>query len=534
MATKLKQKIRLERADYPEQVGVSSKEIEALIADFKENDIEVHSFMIMSEGKVAFETWADPYAPELPHAMYSVSKTFSSVAIGFAVSEGLLTTETKLIDIFPEFMPEKYDDKLDKLTIHSLLTMQSGKNVSVLADKTKGNWEKDFFESPWGFTPCDGHWQYVNENQFMLCSAIHRLTGMSVIEYLTPRLFEPLGIDIPEWEKSPEGVEAGGWGLFIKTEDLAKFTSCYQHDGKFNGEQVIPEEWVKLTRRRHSDNSTVNKTPDGQCGYGYCIWHCASAPAYRMDGMFSQFGIIFKDRDASFIMTGGEIDEQKTRDAIWRHVPKCFIEPDSEPTLDYEIGLEPLDEILEQNEHSPLEEKISGKNIKFRKNHILNLAGFPVSMLPIPVVYMSADKAGNINNVKFDFFENECTMTWDEGDEHNTIACGMDGAYRKAAIRLASMNFTAYSTATWADEETLVINMRPIESVCRRTIEFKFNKDNNNVTFKPSSQQSMKAMADNLALDSEDYLPGPLAKFSGIAFDQLPKIVEATHYGVIE
>ena len=161
----MSEKIRLERAAYPEKVGVSSKEIEALIADFKENNIEIHSIMIMSEGKVAFESWASPYSPDIPHAMYSVSKTITSAAIGFAVEEGILSTDTKLIDIFPEFIPDKRDENLEKLDIHSLLTMSSGKNVSVFTDKTKPNWERQFFEAPWSFTPNDGQFQYISENQ---------------------------------------------------------------------------------------------------------------------------------------------------------------------------------------------------------------------------------------------------------------------------------------------------------------------------------------------------------------------------------
>ncbi len=534
MATEVEKKVSLKRASYPEKIGVSSKAVEALIDDFKENNVEVHSIMILSQGKVAFESWAEPYAPELPHAMYSVSKTFTSAAIGFAVSEGLLTVDTKLIDIFPEFKPEKPDPNLDKLTIHSLLTMQSGKNISVYADKTTPDWEKQFFESPWGFTPCDGHWQYISENQYMLCSVIHRVTGECVVSYLTPRLFEPLGIDVPDWELSPSGVEAGGWGLFIKTEDLAKFVNCYQHDGKFGRKQVIPAEWVHQTRRRHADNSRANKNPDSQCGYGYCVWHCAGAPAYRLDGMFSQFGIVFKDRDASIILTGGEIDEQKTRDCLWRHVNDLFIEPDSEPKADHKIGLAPLADIIPAAEHSPLEKEIEGRNIKFRKNLILSVAGFPVSMLPLPTVYMSAEKAGNINNVQFTFGENECTMTWDEGFEHNTIVCGMDGHYRTSPIRLANMNFTAYSTAAWTDKNKLQINMRPIESVCRRTIEFEFDEDGKNVLFRPSSQQPMSAMAENLAADVDTYFPGFLEPIGVVAFDQLPWIIDAVHKGYFE
>lgn len=529
----MSEKIRLERADYPEQVGVSSREIAAMIEDFKENNIEVHSFMIMSQGKVAFETWADPYSPDHPHAMYSVSKAITATAIGFAVEEGLLSTSTKLIDIFPEFIPDKRDEKLEELDIHSLLSMQAGKNVSVYADKTKPNWERQFFEAPWGFTPKDGHFQYVSENQYMLCSVIHRLTGKTVVEFLTPRLFEPLGIDVPFWETSPRGIEAGGWGLFLKTEDLAKIVTCYQHDGVFDGKQIIPFEWVRQTRKRHIDNSRFASGPDSQSGYGYCVWHCAGASAYRMDGMFSQFGIVFKDRDASFIITASEINEQKTRNAIWRHVPKCFIEPDSEPRYEGETGLAPLDEILEPAPRSVLEETIRNRSIKFSKNIILETAGYPLSMLPIPVVYMSVDKAGPINNIRLDFNENECIMTWDEDEETNTVVCGMDGKYRTSPIHLAGMNFTAYSTAAWKDEQTLVINVRPIESVCRRTIELSFKEDGF-VALKPSSQPPISAIADTFALNADTILPGFPSAISGMVFDQIPKFIDSVHKGVLE
>ncbi len=526
-------KIRLERAQYPEQVGVSSKEIAALIEDFKENNIEVHSIMIMSQGKVAFESWAYPYSPDHPHAMYSVSKTVTSAAVGFAVEEGLMSTDTKLLDIFPDFMPDKKDENLEMLDIHSLLTMQSGKSVSVYADKTKPNWERQFFESPWGFTPNDGHFQYISENQYILCSAIHRLTGKTVVEYLTPRLFEPLGIDTPYWETSPRGVEAGGWGLFLKTEDLAKIVTCYQHDGIFNGKQIIPSGWVRKTRKRHVDNSRFTSGPDSQSGYGYCVWHCAGASAYRMDGMFSQFGIVFKDRDASFIITAGEIDEQKTRDAIWRHVPKCFIEPDSEPKYEGKLELGPIDDILEPAPRSVLEETVKNRNIKFVKNLVLETAGYPLSMLPIPVVYMSADKGGPINNITLDFNENECIMTWEEGEEKNTIVCGMDGKYRTSKIRLIGIDFTAYSTAAWSDEQTLVINMRPIESVCRRTIELSF-KDGNFVVLKPSSQPPIMSIAESLSSSADTLLPFLPKAMSEMAFDQIPKFIDGSHRGIIE
>lgn len=528
----IKEKIRIPRADYPEQVGISSKAISELIRDFKEHNIEVHSIMIIRDGKVAYETWAAPYAPEYPHMMYSVSKSFTSTAVGFAIDEGLMTLDTRLIDIFPEYRPKENDPNLEKLNVHHLLSMQSGKNVSVFSDKGKNHWIKDYFDASWKFSPGDGHWQYISENQYMLCAMLTRITGMSVVEYLTPRLFEPLGIDVPFWEHDVDGIEAGGWGLYLKTEDLAKFMYCYQQHGKFNGKQVIPEKWTYLAQRQQANNSPFTNVIDSQCGYGYCFWRCGGINGYRADGMFSQFGIVSNDDDIVYVMTAGEINEQKTRDCIWRHFNDFIIENDSEPTPEVKPELEALPDDLAAEERSPLEEKIEGKEIYLQKNPILNAAGFPLSMLPIPIVYMSGDRAGNIDNVVFAFGEDTCTMTWDEGDEHNTIVCGMDGKARTSPITLAGMNFTAFSTAAWSKENTLEVHMRPIGGICMRKIKFSF--DGHRVKLYPSSQMSMTAMAKSLALDVDSFFPSILHNFGLVAFDQLPAIIDAPIFGRIE
>lgn len=524
-------KLRLDRADYPEQVGISSKEIANLISDFKEHNIEVHSIMIIRGGKVAYETWAAPYAPEYPHMMYSVSKSFTSTAVGFAIEEGLLSLDTKLIDIFPEYRPKTPDENLEKLTVHHLLSMQSGKNVSVFSDKSKNHWIKDFFDASWKFAPGDGHWQYISENQYILCAMLTRVTGMSVVEYLTPRLFEPLGIDVPFWEHDIDGIEAGGWGLYLKTEDLAKFIFCYQQHGKFNGKQVIPEAWTRLATKPLANNSQFNTVIDSQCGYGYCFWRCGGINGYRADGMFSQFGIVSNDDDIVYVMTAGEINEQKTRDCIWRHFNKLIIENDAEPTPEHKPELGPLPDNLEAMPHSPLEEDIDGKTIYLQKNLVLNAAGFPLSMLPIPIVYMSGERAGNIDNVVLKFNADICTMEWDEGKEHNIIECGMDGKPRKSPITLAGMNFTAFSTAAWVKENELEIRMRPVGGICMRIIRLAF--DGKKVKLHPSSQMPISAMAESLAGDVDSFFPPLLHRFGLVAFDQLPSIIDAPVSGRI-
>ena len=189
--------------------------------------------------------------------------------------------------------------------------------------------------------------------------------------------------------------------FYLKTEDLAKFMFCYQQHGMFNGKQVIPEKWTYLAQKQHANNSPFTNVIDSQCGYGYCFWRCGGINGYRADGMFSQFGIVSNDDDIVYVMTAGEINEQKTRDCIWRHFNNLIIENDGEPMPKNKPELGALPDDLEPREHSKFEKSLDGKTIAMQINPILNAAGFPFSMLPIPIVYMSGVRAGNVDNIVF-------------------------------------------------------------------------------------------------------------------------------------
>jgi CubicO group peptidase (beta-lactamase class C family) len=525
------EKTYLKRAASPEEAGVSSHAIAEFIEDLHESGMETHSIMILRGGQVAFESWSRPYGPDIPHAMYSVSKSFTSTAVCFAVEEGLLTLETKVIDIFPEFRPAKRDENLEKLTVYHLLTMTAGKDVSLLSDRTKNRWVKNFIDSKWNFAP-GSSWQYMNDNIYLLCAILTRVTGMTVTDYLMPRLFEPLGFGRkPFWETDPGGVEAGGWGLFLTTEELAKFSLCYLQGGVYEGKQVIPEKWVKEATKKQVN--TTRKSKDGSVGYGFCFWQNSCPDSYRADGMFSQFGIVFKEHNAVLVVTASEIEEQKFRNCIWRHFPGAFIDSGTEllrnGALTAKPSLAPLEE-LASAPRSPLEKKIAGREIMIERQRLLDIAKQPLSMLPITVVYMTAEKAGNIDKIKFSFGKNECKMSWNEGRERNTIICGMDGKTRTNPIMLAGIRFTASCTAAWKDEKTLSVWMRPLESVCQRRVDFIFNGDS--VKFYLSSCPDTKSILITLSKSVGEYVKNPYAikTVQNVMLNGY-KIVEPVHSG---
>lgn len=522
---------KLKRAASPEDVGISSSAIKDIIEDFKKTDVEVHSLMILRHGKVAFESWAYPFTPDMPHIMYSVSKSFTSTAIGFAIDEGLLTLETKLVDIFPDYNEE--DDKyLQKLTIFHLLTMTAGKMVSVLTDRTKNQWIKDFFDAPWGFAPGEG-WEYISENQFILSAIIKKLTGLSLREYLAPRLFKPLGIrENPFWECDGNGVEAGGWGLHITTEELANFTQCLLNGGKFKGKRVIPARWVKYATSPLTDNDGAfgSVAADVTSGYGACFWSNGQDLGYRSDGMFSQFGFVFPEQDACIIVTACEIGEHLTRECIWRHFDDLFVKDGAKSKINEIPALDNLPDLPKSKIRSKYEEILKDKKITLKPNAPLEALKFPLSVLPMYTTFMSADKAGYYNNFMFDFEENECIMSWDEGSSHNSIRCSLEGKVSFSPLHLGGMDFTASASACWINETNLFVWIRPLGAIGQRRLRFEFNEDGSAVLYS-STSPSLNKVAIDLSYTFTKKIKLALAKdlFSTSFSTVGPAILEPKH-----
>lgn len=525
-----KKAISIERADFPEQVGVSSRAIAAFIDDLNDNEIETHSLMILRDGKVAFESWAQPFSPDIPHIMFSVSKSVTSTAIGFAIEEGLLSLDTRVLDVLPEYKPTQPDENLEKLTVFHLLTMTAGKDVPTLSDKTKNRWVRDFFDAKWAFAPGE-FWRYISENQYMLCVMLTRVTGMSVSEYLRPRLYEPLGFKgAPFWERDGNGIETGGWGMKMTTEELAKITLCYQQGGKFNGKQIIPAWWAKEAVKKQVENLQYSDLASTS-GYGYCFWRNPVENSYRADGLFSQFGMVFEDYDACLIMTASEIFETKARDCVWRHFPGMFTKKSEKADAVQLPSLKPM-EVLPVRPRSRKESAVDGKILKIQNSRALKKAGLPVSMLIQPVIQLNFERLGNIEEVRFVFDKDECAMTWREGLYKNTVVCGMDGKPRLSKVRLSQFRLTMSCTAAWENEHTLCVWVRPLEAVGERRLRFVFR--DGKVSMIPSAKPDGKAMMDYLSGFVGYFVKGELiVKGAQTVLGKADRLVEKKHVGRI-
>lgn len=486
------------RANNPESVGVSSSVVSAMTEELICRGINVHSMMILRHGKVAMEGWSAPLTADMPHMVYSVSKSFLATAYGFALDEGIVTRETRAVDVIPELRLKKRDEWLEKLTIHHLLTMTAGKQSSIKGVKNK-DWLKDFSKAKWLFEPGEG-WRYVNDNYYIASVMLVRLLGKSITEYLAPRLFEPLGIDIPFWEKSADGIEAGGWGMMLKTEDMAKFILCYHNGGVYNNVQVIPEWWVKEATSLITDNSEVETHADSSAGYGCGFWRCAGMPnTFRCEGMFCQYAISLKDYDACLIMTSDHSDLQETLDVIWRFLPEAFVEPYNENNSN-EIKLNNDWRAVKTNRNKVIENEINKKVYSIRKCRFVNAIGFPVSIFPMPVVFFDYNPSGNMNNISLEFFGDYCTFSWDEdGGNHNSVELGLNGTAREGKVKIGQLNLPVLSYAYW-DNNVLVLHIRALPTVAERVLKFEFKGERIRMTpsSKPGTDEKAQKIGDKL------------------------------------
>ncbi|MDR1764459.1 MAG: beta-lactamase family protein [Dysgonamonadaceae bacterium] len=320
----------LQRSE-PEKQGVSSKDILAFLDAVEQSGAEWHSFVLLRHGKIVAEGWWNPFSPEYRQTVYSASKTFTSTAIGFAVSEKLLSVDDKVVSFFPDLLPDTVSSNLAQMSIKNLLSMATGQESEPSRQGT--GWAKGFLDFPVKYEP-GTVFNYNSMATYMLSAIIQKVTGQRLLDYLTPRLFQPLGIEGAEWEISPDSINTGGWGLRVKTEDMAKLGQLYLQKGKWNGRQLLPESWIEEATSAHilqkpEITDEQRATDDWAQGYCYQMWRCRNN-AYRADGAYGQYIIVMPELDAVLAVQAEVMDMQKELNIVWDYLLPA-IKPESLP-----------------------------------------------------------------------------------------------------------------------------------------------------------------------------------------------------------
>lgn len=308
----------------PEEQGVSSQAILNFVDSADKQIDTMNSFMLVRHGHVVAEGWWKPEAADKPHAMWSLSKSFTGTAIGMLIDEGKLSLDDPVLKFFPTIAPANPSANLKAMTVRDLLTMTCGHDTEPKHAFDAPS-VKEFLNHPVLYKP-GTHFLYNTLGSYTLSAIVTKVTGQTTLEYLKPRLFEPLGIDYPEWGTSAEGYSLGGYGLKICTEDIAKFGQLYLQKGKWNDRQLVSEKWIQEATSKQVSNdqaATAKKGPDWQQGYGFQFWRCHHN-AYRGDGAHGQFCIVLPDEDAVIAITAQTDDMQGELNLIWKKLLPGF------------------------------------------------------------------------------------------------------------------------------------------------------------------------------------------------------------------
>lgn len=326
----------------PEAQGIHAGAVLAFV-EAADKDIEsLHSFMLLRHGHVVAEGWWSPYHPEVPHSLYSLSKSFTSTAVGLAIAENKLSLDDEVLKFFPDDVPAEPSQNLRAMRVSDLLRMSTGHQTEPPRTPEVA-WTRTFLAHPVPFKP-GTHFQYNTSATYMLSAIIQKVTGETLLDYLQPRLFKPLGIERPTWETSPLGITAGGYGLSVRTEDIARFGQLYLQKGQWRGKQLVPAAWVEAaTARQTSNGSSPNS--DWDQGYGYQFWRCRHG-AYRGDGAFGQYCIVLPEQDAVIAITSGVKDMQSVLNLVWEKLLPAMspaaLRPDKEAARKLKHALKAL------------------------------------------------------------------------------------------------------------------------------------------------------------------------------------------------
>lgn len=285
---------------------------------------------VVKENRV-FATAVRPWDTDSPHTLFSLSKSFCSMAAGMAVDEGLLSYSDTVADVLSDNLPDNYDPALKEVSLHHLLSMSSGLHESSDHEpRDKRDLARAILSYPVVHEP-GTRFHYNTMGTYLAGRMVSKKTGMSLRDYLMPRLFEPLGIRKPQWDCCPMGYNLAGFGLHLSVMDLAKTAQLMLNRGVYQGKRLLSEDYINRACVKQIDNDNLKQPdhPDWTQGYGYQFW-MAGKGRFRGDGMYGQVMMMDPNHRLSVCCTAGLNAMGDEMDAIHELMDELITLPEAD------------------------------------------------------------------------------------------------------------------------------------------------------------------------------------------------------------
>jgi CubicO group peptidase (beta-lactamase class C family) len=446
----------------PEKEGIPSSAILAFVEAADQEIDTMNSFMLVRHGRVVAEGWWSPYDAKSPHMLFSLSKSFTSTAVGLAIADGKLSLDDEVLKFFPEDAPAEPSVNLKAMRVRDLLCMSTGHQTEVTLGGRE-RWTKAFLAHAVPFKP-GTHFLYNTPATYMLSAIVQKVTGMTVLDYLRPRLFDPLGIENPTWGASPQGISLGGYGLSIRTEDIARFGQLYLQKGVWNGQCLVPDSWIAMATTRQTSNGSDPKS-DWDQGYGYQFWRCRHG-MYRGDGAFGQYCIVMPEQDAVVAITSGVRNMQAVMNLVWEKLLPA-------------MGDAPLP--ADDMAGKKLSQKLAGLAVQPAKG--TSTSPLAAAIKGRSFVFPHNDQG--ITSISFQFNSNDAAVLIRTSSGESRITCGT-GGWRRGQISSASgltgslvapAEQPAAVSGAWISDDTYAVKLCLYETPFYIAYIFKFNVD---------------------------------------------------------
>ena len=408
----------------PEEQGVSSELVKSFVNSLARlPDVDVHHLMILRHGKVISEHHAAPYRATDLHTLYSASKTVTGLAVGLAVDDGLLTVDDKVSKYLRDKMPATLSPALDSLTVRDLLIMASGRKEDLSIFAGDKDWLSTWFAGD--FQGVGKRFNYDSMCTHALATIVTRVTGRPMLDYVRERIFTPLHITRADWELAPDSVEAAGWGLRLQAESEAKLGLLLLHEGKWNGQQLVSEQWIKDLSQSHI--STEEESPQ-QLSWTQklvrwlrSLWHSIRAlfTGYNIDHYFLGYGYqtkaiehpraelffaagyggqliyVVPKLDLVIVINGRAANYGDELNTIYYQFIEPLIEEDVMKAAPVNLAIEmPRGEATH-----PLENRLLGCNYGFEDENLLGLRNILITRAGSDLIFTMADQRGPLRAI---------------------------------------------------------------------------------------------------------------------------------------
>lgn len=543
----------------PEAVGMKSGDIKKLFEKLtSDEEVNLHTLMILRHGKIAAEITCKPYSPNIWHCTHSMCKTVTALAVGMLIDEGKLREEDRIVDFFPDVKTAPFQ-KYKNITVKDLLTMSSGVSFSEVGSVTDEDWTKGFFESSVKFEP-GSEFAYNSMNSYLLSAIVTVITGQKLTEYLTPRLFVPLGITTYFWESSPTGINKGGWGMYLLPEDMAKIGQFILNRGKWRGKRFVSEEWILKISEKTFDSPHIM----GKYGYGRHVWCAGRKGSVNCNGLFGQNVTVYPDLDV-VVVTTAAIDSMFQTCRMTEILEEYFLFDgnfsDSEHPMDEENEKSLRDFCRESSEYKKVNDNVEKSGIikriflKKEKEKVPTVPEFcrkldgveyslkadNVSIIPLFCQLIQNNYDVGVETIGFSY--NSLTDKFFITLKNNGKACTVPVGFGAAEYFDFNLNGEIFKLASIGvmtknedDVPTLKLRIPCLEVASERNIKIFFNK-NGTITVKWSEIPGKKLIIDAVGEVVKPTLEKPIigaiaAKTdSGYLLYRLDKAIEPTTTG---